>query len=134
MKFRFNKSDHMNYIDRLKDITSDIESTNRDIRIAKLIGDLPSWIEKTPNDLFINDVREYISTIENKDDIPNIFLSTDIFLDIPQLEGGIKIYGSDFISGIRMIWSEWRFKESFNARDILMSDIVDDFETKRKDF
>jgi len=106
-----------------KDLIASIEATHRDLKLEILFSDYEDN-RPTRNVQFVNELRELLSTITNREKFLNDFWFVDLtmFKDIPE-ENFKEMNNRQFIHEIKMLYSEYKYYDTF-APQLILTDTV----------
>jgi len=122
----------MKDINEYKDIIARVHARNRDIKLEELFSK-ESKVVRPANEKFIEEIIEHLSTCSNHMDILKnpYFL---IQLEVPDYKDQHEESTHNFISFLRMLYSEYKHQDGFTPETILNEILIDDFNTPRKSF
>lgn len=111
---------------KLDEIIKRTKSYDREIKIEKILGDDEV---KTPNQKFIMEIRDHLSTCINRTDFINssYFTTTDDLVDIQTCNCHTHIETKEaFKAFLKVLHSMYREKEDFNIYSILNEELVEE--------
>jgi hypothetical protein len=106
-------------IKKLIDKAQEIESLSRDIKIEKILGD---EVSKSTNDKFIDEVRDHLSTLINRNHFCNkLYFKNPIHFYIEKICDCKTHYEDDksFQMEIFKLWTLYKNEPDFTYKDIL---------------
>jgi hypothetical protein len=110
---------------KLDEIIKRTKAYDREIKIEKILGDDEV---KTPNQKFIDEIRDHLSTCINRSEFISIsyFITPVDMVHIPTCNCHTHIENEEaFKAFLKVLYSMYREKEEFNVYTILNEDIVE---------
>lgn len=113
---------YMDYKTKIKDLIEKTKSTYRDIQIEKLLNN-EYEVKKLPNELFIIEIKEWLSVTKNKKDFYDWFI---VDVDVADYSDNIiNRTEKDFKDYLSLLYSEYKDKDEFNIKDIINSLVLE---------
>jgi hypothetical protein len=102
-------------------ITERVKVSHRDIQIEKILRDNDEY--KTPDERFIDEVKDHLSTCINRNEYKDWFI-IDIS-EVPTCNCKVHIEEEfSLLSFLHTIYSLYRKEEEFNIYNILTNDVI----------